>query len=74
MTHTCAIMSLRVTCADSNLVCVFHFSPAAKTAAGMGSRVNSTGLPPALLFRLTTSSITDTLSPGLTDLGIATLS
>ncbi len=76
MTHTCAIkiISWRTTCPDSNQVCVFHSSPEAETEAGMGSKVNSTGLPPALLFRLTTSSVTDTLSPGLTDLGIATLS
>ena len=39
----------------------------------MGSKVNSTGLPPALLFRLTTSNVTDTLSPGLTALGIITV-
>ena len=51
-----------------------HPMPEAKTGAGMGSRVNSTGLPPSLLFKLTTSSVTDVLSPRLTDLGIAILS
>lgn len=51
-----------------------HPMPEAESEAGTGSRVNSTGLPPSLLFKLTTSSVTDVLSPGLTDLGIATLS
>ena len=48
--------------------------PAAATEAGMGSVLNSTGLPPALLLILTTSNVTDTLSPGTTALGILTAS
>lgn len=49
-----------------------HAAPV--TEAGMGSMLNSTGLPPTLLLILTTSTVTDTLSPEATGLGILMVS